>query len=406
MPTNLVKTKKDEKLWKMAQKRASSQYDVEKDKDQYWAITTGIYKRMKGQSKKAEITAKLDKSDFLKLARSVALEYFNNEDNNLTDIVVKTALIKDMNDDQIQMLCSTSNHVVHAAIQKEKAAEEDQSVEFEIARPEDAVDKIADLCEAPDDVYMDSTAIFLQREPEEKEAEEDNYGEALQKTVREGQILRQNIRNIATASNKMANELAIEEDKTDEAIEKLYSLVRRYVENGKDLSILQGALSKAFDNQQNFAVIWNDIEERLTADGLITREHDDNDRGENFSEIENWSPNYHFPIMAVASEISRRTTKAHKLNLTIEGLGNMVKGAQDALEENIITEKKAVLPGAVMKGIASWGKKTVAKKGSKAVVKGAIKNKSKFRKGLIPVGFGTVDYATAAGPKLTVIGGR
>lgn len=406
MPTNLVKTKHDEKLWKMAQKRASSQYSVKKDKDQYWAITTGIYKRMKGSPKEASIVSiKLDKSDFLKLARNVAEEYFDKEDNNLTDIVVKTALIKEMNDAQIETLCSTSNQVIHAALQKEKSAEEDQSITFDMARPEDVVIKIADLCETPDDVYMNANSIFLKSEvPEEKEADDSNYGIELQKMVRTGQILRQNIKNIAAAYNKIATDLMMEEDKTDEATERLYALIRQAVEQGKEPSILKDALGKAFDDATNFELVWGDIEDRLIADGIVKREALDIDRGDSLTEVENWAPNKGLPIIATASKIDERITRMRRLNTTILGLEKMSEVAVKDLEDNLVIEKDAFAAGAVLKGIGSWGKKLIMKKPA-GIVKGAVK-KSKLKKGLIPAGFAGVDYVTAAGPKVTRLGRR
>ncbi|HCK99512.1 MAG TPA: hypothetical protein DHW42_05330, partial [Candidatus Marinimicrobia bacterium] len=46
MPTNLVKTDKDEKLWQKAKAIARKQYKVSEDSDRFYAIVMGIYKKM------------------------------------------------------------------------------------------------------------------------------------------------------------------------------------------------------------------------------------------------------------------------------------------------------------------------------------------------------------------------
>lgn len=408
MPSNIVKTKKDEKLWKMAQKRTSEQYDINKDNDRFWAITTGIYKRMKGESKSksASIANKLDKSDFLKLAQELAVDYFKDENKNLTDLVVKTAIVKEMNNDQIQTLCTTTNHLVHSTIKKEKAAQDDQSVEFEIARPEDAIEKVADICEAPDSVYMDTNAIFMSREPEEKEAEEPNYGQEMQRTVRRGQVLKQNIKNIANAHYKLGTDAMIEADKADESVEKLYALVRQAVENGKSPEILRDALGKAFDDQSNFELVWDDISIRLMADGVIKRPFSDLDRGDTF-DTQNWSPNQNLPIVATAIDISRRLTKLQNFNLSMMQLEKMAKQAGEDLKKTLYLEKTAFTGAAVKAGLTGWFKKKSLQTAAKGAVKGAVKKtpKKKIWKKAINVIWPGIDYHGASTLKTVRKGG-
>ena len=48
MPTNLVKTKRDERLWAKAKTQARKEYPkVKADSDRWWSIVNGIYQRMK-----------------------------------------------------------------------------------------------------------------------------------------------------------------------------------------------------------------------------------------------------------------------------------------------------------------------------------------------------------------------
>ena len=47
MPTNVVKSKSDEKKWKKAKKIASG-YKIPKHDKRFWKITMGAYKKMKG----------------------------------------------------------------------------------------------------------------------------------------------------------------------------------------------------------------------------------------------------------------------------------------------------------------------------------------------------------------------
>ena len=49
MPTGLVKTKRDERLWNAAKAAARKQYPkVKEGTDRFWKIVNGIYHRMKG----------------------------------------------------------------------------------------------------------------------------------------------------------------------------------------------------------------------------------------------------------------------------------------------------------------------------------------------------------------------
>lgn len=53
MPTNFVKTGRDERLWEKAKARVSAQYDLsEADGDRYWRLVNGVYKRMKNKGVK------------------------------------------------------------------------------------------------------------------------------------------------------------------------------------------------------------------------------------------------------------------------------------------------------------------------------------------------------------------
>lgn len=402
MPSNIVNTPKDEKLWKKAKERASSQYDVDKDSDRYWAITTGIYKRMKGGDKKAAVFTKLSKSDFMKLAKEVATDYFTGKDQSLTDLVVKQALAQEMNDAQIQTLCTTTNHMVHAAIRETKEATDDQSVEFEMARPELVVEKVADLCEAPDPVYLDIENIFAPRINEEKEAEEETtYGEELQRTVREEQIIRQNIMNVANAHSKVATDILMEDSKIDEAVERLYALIRQAVENGKDPEILKDVLGKAFDDKANFEVVWDDMMTRLIADNVIERPPLDIDRGDSMVDTVNWAPNRNAPIIATAMNIDRRITKMRELDSTLHGLEKMAHVAGEDLESNLLLQKTAFSGGAVkvLRGIGKWlGPKFIK---SKTVTQVAAKKpKSLIRKAGIGAVWGSVDAGFGALPKV------
>jgi len=47
LPSNLVKTKKDEKLWERAKREARKSYD-ESD-DEFWPTVVKIFKRLKGK---------------------------------------------------------------------------------------------------------------------------------------------------------------------------------------------------------------------------------------------------------------------------------------------------------------------------------------------------------------------
>lgn len=400
---NFLKTKKDENLWKQAKEQASKYENVKKGSDQYWAITNGIYQRMKsgtGGKKTATVSAKLDKSDYIKIAQRVANEYFADK-TGLDDIIVKVALARDLNDHQIKSLCSTTNHLVHAAIMKEKEAEEDKYVDFEVARPEKIAEIISSMVEIADDIYGSPDDIFGVQTQKEAD-DQTSYGQFVNKTVRRGQVIQQNIKNIASAHAKVANELLMEVTKTDDQIEKLYRLIRQSVEAGKSLIVLRDVLGKAFGDANNFALIWGDILTKLIADNIIDMPPADKDRSDGVGNIQNWSPNASSPIVVAAVDIDRRLNKTDELEKILLGLEKMAAETRSDLVEIFVLEKKAVI-GAAVKGIGSWVVKTVGKKGvQKGVSATAVNVKKKGSSKLMNTVFMGME-ATPAFKKTTKI---
>ena len=56
MPSNLVKSEADEKLWSKAKATARKQYpNISEDSARFWKIVTSIYKKMKGVTTKGSI---------------------------------------------------------------------------------------------------------------------------------------------------------------------------------------------------------------------------------------------------------------------------------------------------------------------------------------------------------------
>ena len=52
MPKGLVKTKKDEELWKKAKQIVKKQYKLTEDSEKFWRLVVAIYERMKGYKSK------------------------------------------------------------------------------------------------------------------------------------------------------------------------------------------------------------------------------------------------------------------------------------------------------------------------------------------------------------------
>ena len=53
MPSNVVKTARDEKLWELAKKIVAKNYpDVTVGSDKYYALVMGIYKKMEGTGRR------------------------------------------------------------------------------------------------------------------------------------------------------------------------------------------------------------------------------------------------------------------------------------------------------------------------------------------------------------------
>lgn len=53
MPSNVVKTQRDEELWNKAKQIVSNQYpNVSEGSDKYYALVMGIYQRMKGTGRR------------------------------------------------------------------------------------------------------------------------------------------------------------------------------------------------------------------------------------------------------------------------------------------------------------------------------------------------------------------
>jgi len=63
MPTGLVKTRHDERLWENAKAQAREEYpEVTESSDRWWRIVNGIYQRMRGVEKAADVRAGLGRN--------------------------------------------------------------------------------------------------------------------------------------------------------------------------------------------------------------------------------------------------------------------------------------------------------------------------------------------------------
>lgn len=406
MPANVVKTKRDERLWSQAEKSTKKQYsDVSKDSNRWWSIVQGIFQRMKlrlgGKPKTAEAVKNVSKSEYIKLSQEIAREYFVDTRQDITSLIVKCALINSFNENQINNICATSNHLIHAVLLDNKKEDADKYIDFKIARPEKVAKLIDELTDIVDDIYYDPDTIFSKVSA--KKAARESYGEHIRKTVRRGQLLKQNIKNIASAHSKIANELLVEVDKAKDKIEQLYRLVRQAVEGDKDLEIIRDVLSKAFDDANNFSLIWADIELRLIADNIVKRPIQEKDRIERLDIIDNWSPSPSSPIVTASMEINRRLNRTDELEKILHGLEKMASDAKVKLTEVLVLEKQAAL-GAIIKGVGSWAVKKIPKFVTKSVnpVKDIVKKKGKGRY-LMGAAWIGVDAVPAAGTKTVKI---
>ncbi|MFA7709493.1 MAG: hypothetical protein WCY30_00135 [Candidatus Neomarinimicrobiota bacterium] len=395
MPNSLVKTKRDERLWSRAKSKVKKQYKLsESDKD-YYPIVNGIFQRMANPSKQGEAKNNIQKDKYVKLAQVIAGQYFQDK-CDLNELITKVAIIEHMNADQIQNICATTNHVIHAAIMQNKRAEKtNKYIDFEIARPEKVAEDIEKLVQIEDEIYSNPDMIFKEKQAIEKPVEM-SYPEFENKTIRTGQIIRQNIKNVAEAHYKISNDLIYGVDKTEENINKLYDYIRNAILGGKDPEVIKVALGKAFKTAHNFDYIWDIIHSKLIADNIVRRTGKDSDRVSGY--YDDMLPMATSPIIALASDIDRRLGKidqGEKILLTLEKTANE---AAEELFNNLILEKNAINVTPVIKAVGRTGLKVL--KGVGKLSKGMWKHKGKVMGGLW-YGMDAVPAMTTKIPKIT-----
>lgn len=348
MPNNMIKTKRDEKLWNKAVSIVGSQYkDVQKGSKQYYRLVTGIYERMRGSVKEGEATTSLKKSEFSVFAEKIARDYFKAGGKEaLDDLVVKTAIMEKLNKNQVQTLCSSTNHVIHAALMAEKKADKNKYLEYEIARPENVLDKISSITSVPDDIYLDAESVFKSVQ-KEKQAEELSPAELYKNAVRRGDIIRQNIKSISEAYQKTAGELELENSIASGKIDKLYNIIKNAIQTGSDVEDMRMILVKPFgSDSENFEQFWDYVVTRLMAERVIKRPVRPEDRPEYSSSEAAWAPNASNPVISMASEVNRRMNKSDALAKRLIGLEKIASEAVGELSGSEM-EKEAFL-GAVL----------------------------------------------------------
>jgi len=243
----------------------------------------------------------------------------------------------------------------------------------------------------PDPIY-DNPDLIFHKKASDKSNEGVSYAQFVNKTVREGQIIRQNIKNIATAHYKIANDLLLESNKAEDSMDKLYGYIKEAVLAGKDITVIKTALAKVFSSMNNFDIIWSDIQAKLIADNVIQREQKDSDRVPDY--LDNLIPSAASPIVSLASEIDRRMNRIDQFEKIMVSLEKMAADAKDDLFKNLILEKNAVL-GTALKGIGKW----TAKKIFKQLPKSLWKNKGKVVTG----GWYAMDTVPAINKKITKV---
>lgn len=315
--------------------------------------------------------ASLQKEDYLQLARKVAREYFDEEvDPNKS--IAKTAANLELNSDEVHNLCANVNHVVNATMMREKQGEEDQYIEFDLARPEKVADLLSVEHSAPDQVYANPEAVFAS---EPKEAEAASFGEFESKVLRQDQLLRQNLRNLANAHTKLATDVEMETQKAEDDIDKLYKLVKNAIQNGKDPSVVHDILKKTL-GPNNIGVVWGDIQTRLYGEGLLERPIMESDRVD--PSVENLAPNAGSDMVATASRLDTRMQRIDSMEKGLSNMEHLAKEAQEELYETLVLEKEAAL------GMFLAAGKTVGKGAGKLLgktLKGAGKGGWKLTKG-------------------------
>src|SRR5262245_28708549 len=63
VPSNLVRTKRDEAAWDRAKRAAHSQYDFSEENDRFWKIVNHIYQNMRSLDKDIDAMDQIDQDD-------------------------------------------------------------------------------------------------------------------------------------------------------------------------------------------------------------------------------------------------------------------------------------------------------------------------------------------------------
>lgn len=320
----------------------------------------------------------LSRTDYQKMARQVASAYLK-EEADVNQQIADMAKTAGLNTDEVQNLCAHVNYVVHANLMHTKQAQEDQYIEFELARPEKVADLLDTTDQPADQIYNHPERLF--HGPGKTAAptnEGPSAGQYYQQTVRRAQILRQNIKNIGTAHAKLAEEIEMASDHAERKIEQLYQKVKQGLETGKDITLIRDALRKTFNTDEDFDLIWKVVESRLIADGVLERPIKDQDIAPD--EIEGYAPNPNADMVAVARDISGYLGRIDELEKKLNAVEKMAAEAEDDLYQMLVMEKEAL--------VGSVGRKflSLAGKGLVGAGEGIVKAVGSAGKGMINVG--------------------
>lgn len=337
----------------------------------------------------------ITKDQYLDIGTKVAKAYLQ-EEQDPNAVLAKMASDADWNADEVQNACAHTNHIIHSSLMNSKQASEDQYIEFEIARPEKVAESVDGLNERPSPVYKNGS-IFLKKAARTDSSDRSVEG-FRRSQLRRTEILKQNIKNISSAHTKMANELQMVGQNAEDKVNKLYDIVQREVQLGKDPEVIKDAVRKSFDTEGDFNLIWKVVESRLIANGIMDRPIHDEDRPQNL-DIQDLPANPTSPIVSTASAINKDLHRIDQMESQMEALEKMASEAQDDLYRAMLTEKQAVM-GAVGKGLLK-GTGAVLKtlgKGTAATAKGVGKGVGSTAKAVKKhpgpsgaVGFGMLD---------------
>ena len=192
-----------------------------------------------------------------------ALKIVNNEPSSLTSAAIKVAQEHGLNPFEVEHLCARMNHIYF-----KNAFITDKLVQFNVATHKDVngevnsnpirEEKVAEfVIDCSTDLYEDVSAKKVAEESEDNAPDEGT----------DRLIANEHMK----AMTQTGDEIEATDGEFDETKERMYTLIKAYVQDGMSLDDIYEALLKSWgdDNKEDVKAIFDQIKTDLVSDGTI-----------------------------------------------------------------------------------------------------------------------------------------